>query len=233
MKLFGYARVSTDEQELSLEAQEKDIKRYCLANGHELIKIYVDEDVSAYKELSKRPQGAILLEKLKTTPDSGVVCTRVDRMFRNALDGMAVVKRWNASNTTLYVVTMGGNVVVTSSAMGWLLFQTMLIHAEFERNITSERTKSVKSMLRDGNRKYSNTAPYGWMHDDSDSLVKDPEKWEIVKAIFEFKKRNLSLEEISKEVNKLWRNAGMYKQQVNRILKHELNTREIEKREAA
>ena len=190
----------------------------------------MDEDVSAYKPLAKRPQGAKLLHELKTTPDSGVVCTRVDRMFRNALDGMAVVKRWNEARIPLYVVTMGGNVVVTTTAMGWLLFQTMLIHAEFERNITSERTKGVKTMLRDDHRKYSGTAPYGWKHDDSDKIIKDESKWEIVKLIFSLRHQGHSLDAIASIVNDISPETHMYKEQVNRILKHELNKREIEKK---
>lgn len=230
MKLLAYIRVSTDDQALSLEAQRKDVMDFCAAGGHELIEIFVDEDVSAFKEMSRRPAGKRLLQATLERSGVGVLCTRLDRMFRNAVDGMTVAKRWESIRVPIYVKAMGSSVVVTDNATGWLLFQTLLIHAEFERNITAERTSDVKRMRREKRLKYSSVAPYGWMFvprkDDSEKIERDPKTWPVVETVFELRRLCCSYSEIIRSVKEI-HGVELYKMQIKRMLDHELNTDSI------
>jgi len=224
MKLLAYIRVSTDDQSLSMEAQMKDIVEFCRAGGHELVEVFSDEDVSAFKEISKRPGGAKLLKASREHQGIGVLCTRIDRMFRNAVDGMVTAKKWEALNIPIYIKAMGSSVVVTDTATGWLLFQTLLVHAEFERNLTAERTSDVKKMRRDKLLKYSSQAPYGWRFnkDDSEKLEHDPETWPVVQKVFELRRLCFSYGEIIEEVRST-HGVELYKMLIKRILEHELN----------
>ena len=65
VRAAGYVRVS-DESQVdghSLDAQRREIKRYCEAQGYELVVIYADEGVSAYTDqIEARPQFAKLLK---------------------------------------------------------------------------------------------------------------------------------------------------------------------------
>ena len=63
-RAVGYVRVSTEEQVdgHSLDAQRREIARYCEHDGHELQRFYADEGVSAYTDkIDKRPQLRALL----------------------------------------------------------------------------------------------------------------------------------------------------------------------------
>ena len=60
-RVAGYIRVS-DESQVdghSLEAQRREIGRYCDVHGYNLMQIYADEGVSAYTDrIDARPQFA-------------------------------------------------------------------------------------------------------------------------------------------------------------------------------
>lgn len=85
-RVVGYIRVSDESQVdgYSLDAQRKEITRWCDRHGHELVGFYADEGVSAYTDkVSKRPQMTRLLEDAKCrTFDIAVVHT-LDRWARN------------------------------------------------------------------------------------------------------------------------------------------------------
>ena len=92
MTIFPYIRVSTDDQENSMEMQLATIERYCIQNGYIMGEVFADEDVSAYIEIGKRPLGSQLLKELSSRrsrgENVGVVSIKVDRMFRNSIDAM-------------------------------------------------------------------------------------------------------------------------------------------------
>ncbi len=73
MPRVGYIRVS-DESQVdghSLDAQRLEIRRYCDAQGYELVTIYADEGVSAYTDqIEDRPEFAQLLKDA----DDGIFC---------------------------------------------------------------------------------------------------------------------------------------------------------------
>ena len=66
MRGIGYCRVSTDEQVVdgfSLDTQEREIKEYSKKNNIELLRVYVDSGVSAFKfPLCERPEGKFVFE---------------------------------------------------------------------------------------------------------------------------------------------------------------------------
>ena len=66
MRGIGYCRVSTDEQVVdgfSLDTQEREIREYCKNNNIELLRVYVDSGVSAFKfSLCERPEGKFVFE---------------------------------------------------------------------------------------------------------------------------------------------------------------------------
>ena len=94
MRAIAYCRVSTDEQVVdgfSLDTQEKEIKEYCINNDIDLLRIYVDSGVSAFKNFLKdRPQGKLVVEHLFTKDIDAVISISDDRMFRNAEDSIIV-----------------------------------------------------------------------------------------------------------------------------------------------
>lgn len=83
--LYLYARVSTDKQENSRDAQVARLNDWCKARDLSVDTEYVDEDVSAYSVLLRdRPQGKAMWDKLQA--GDSVVVTKVDRAFRGLAD---------------------------------------------------------------------------------------------------------------------------------------------------
>lgn len=232
MILLPYIRVSTDDQENSMDMQLATIERYCISNGYTMGEVFADEDVSAYIEIGKRPLGKQLLKELASRrlrgEEVGVVSIKVDRMFRNSIDAMVTAKEWNTMGVPLFIVSMGGNSLNTSTSIGWLFFQTLVMFAEFERNQISERTKAVKQHLKDNLRK-NGIIPYGWRCDEFDNLHQDETEAPIVRDIFLMRDEGISLHAIAHRLNEngtRTRSGAEFKPTtIMRILKYEPNTR--------
>jgi site-specific DNA recombinase len=232
MIIYPYIRVSTDDQENSMEMQLATIERYCVQNGYTMGEVFADEDVSAYIEIGKRPLGGQLLKELASRrlrgEQVGVVSIKVDRMFRNSIDAMVTAKEWNTMGIPLFIVSMGGNSLNTSTSIGWLFFQTLVMFAEFERNQISERTKAVKQHLKDNLRK-NGIIPYGWRCDEFDNLHQCDIEAPIVRDIFLMRDEGISLHAIAHRLNEngiRTRSGAEFKPTtIMRILKYEPNNR--------
>lgn len=99
MNLIGYVRVSTEEQArtgLSLGQQTARLTAYCELHGHQLVTGFCDEGVSASVPLAKRAGGKLMLAYLKANPEAGVLVLRLDRLFRDALDGLTFFRKGHA-----------------------------------------------------------------------------------------------------------------------------------------
>ena len=91
MRLIAYARVSTDYQAEfghSLPQQVDRLRDHAALLGHTVVDVVLDEGVSGSVELHKRPAGKQLLEALRTKRADGALVVRLDRLFRNTLDGL-------------------------------------------------------------------------------------------------------------------------------------------------
>lgn len=137
---IGYARVSTDDQNLDLQ---RDALR---AVG--CIKIYEDK-MSGAK--AARPG---LTEALNHAREGDtLVVWRLDRLGRNMRDLIDLSGRLDAAGVQLESLHEH---IDTSTATGKMYFQMLAVFAEFERNQTRERTnaglKSARARGRTGGR---------------------------------------------------------------------------------
>lgn len=123
--IFGYARVSTDDQ--NLDAQTDALT----AAGAE--RIFSDK-VSG--SLRKRPQLDQLLEHLR--PDDVIVVTKYDRLARSLVDLLAIVE--DVKQRGAGFRSLAEDIDTTTSA-GRLIFHVFASIAQFERERISERTK--------------------------------------------------------------------------------------------
>jgi len=154
IRALGYCRVSSQEQAeggLSLGSQEEAIRGYAAYRGIDLVHVHVDAGVSAGIPLPHRPEGARLVEAVRTGQASAVISTRLDRLFRDVLDCLAVVRPWQRAGCALHLLDFGGQAVDTSSAVGGYILITMANVAELERNLIRERvTVGIRSRQQHG-----------------------------------------------------------------------------------
>lgn len=148
---LAYIRVSTADQENSLEVQQKAIIEYAKFRNLTITQIIVDEDVSGGTELFKRKGGSII----KSAAEKNIIVVKPDRLFRNTIDALTTTDFWNKKDIALHIVDMAGASISTKTAIGRFLFTTVISYAEFEKNVTSERTKAVLNNKKSQGKTYS------------------------------------------------------------------------------
>ena len=127
--IVGYARTSTADQEAGLEAQERDLR----AAGCERM---FSERVSS---VAKRDQLAAALDYVRE--GDTLTVTKPDRLARSTADLLGIVGRLEAKRVTLRVLSMGGQLLDTSSPTGKLMLTMLGAVAEFERSLMLERQR--------------------------------------------------------------------------------------------
>src|SRR3989304_7782299 len=155
-----YIRVSTEDQArhgISLQAQEDSLKNYCTALGYEIFKIYRDEGKSA-KDIAHRPEMVQMLADAEVHKFNAIFIYKLDRFSRSLMDLINTIdklKEWGIDFVSMQ------DKIETTSASGKLMFHLISAFAEFERNVTGERTKfSLDKKARDGSP--ITRAPFGY-----------------------------------------------------------------------
>lgn len=138
--ILGYVRVSTEDQinGTSPDEQENVIRGYAMTQGATKfdIQIYSDMGVSAAEPLRTRPEGSRLLKDAQ--PGDTVVASKLDRMFRSALDALTVVDYCVANKINLVLFDMGSQ-PVTGEGISRVFLTMLAAFAEFERGRIRDR----------------------------------------------------------------------------------------------
>jgi len=136
MKVVGYVRVSTRKQAKeghSIEYQIEEIKRFCEYKKLELVKIFKDEGVSAFKE---RKGFYKCLNYVFDDKADGVVVYELSRFGRSTIELLTTIEKLNTNGKRFYSIKE--NIDLTSKE-GKLLLQLLSAIAEYERAVTLER----------------------------------------------------------------------------------------------
>jgi len=127
MARIGYARVSTEDQNLDLQLSA--LKQSACD------RIFSDHVVSA---VAKRREG--FEQALKSLrPGDTFVIWKMDRAFRSLRHALEVFDQFETAGIEFHVLTEG---IDTTTPMGKCFFQIRNAFAELERNLISERTKA-------------------------------------------------------------------------------------------
>lgn len=201
MNLLGYVRVSTDEQArdgISLGQQAARLAAYCALHGHALLRVVMDEGISASTPLAKREGGKDVLQALKSGQADGVVVVRLDRLFRDALDGLAFFRGTaERHGATVHSVS---ELIDTGTPAGKLALTIQLAAAQYERDLAVQRATECNSSLREQGRVYGGV-PYGCLAvgEGADRrLQRDPVTWKWRELIVtELRSGQFSLRELA------------------------------------
>jgi DNA invertase Pin-like site-specific DNA recombinase len=173
--IWGYIRVSTDKQALSVEAQLKLIQDYCAVRQLVLLGYTVDEDSSATKTLFfSRPKVQLMLrEEMPAKNCKHLIITKTDRAFRNTMDGLFTADELRNQGIS---VTMLDMQIDTSTPEGELMFTTLLGIARFESRRRSARQKETFTAMKSSN-KLTGQVRFGWdMVIDDTRETKNPSR---------------------------------------------------------
>lgn len=136
MTVYGYARVSTEHQDIRPQIEE--LERY----GCEVI---FQEKVSG-KNLNDRRELLRLLETAKE--GDKIVFTKLDRFARSTVDALTIAQELQQKNVAMVVLNFGGMQVDVSTPTGKLMLTMLAGFAEFEREIMLERQRAGIEMAK-------------------------------------------------------------------------------------
>jgi len=155
MKAAGYIRVSTTEQAregISLAAQAARIEEYCQQHGYELT-LFSDEGVSAGKPLATRPAGKQLLKAVASKEVEHVITVKLDRLFRNTVDGVQTAAEWSRQRIGLHVIETQVGPIDTSSPEGEMMWSVLVTVSQYQRRLIGQNTKRALQYLKQNGRR--------------------------------------------------------------------------------
>nr|WP_321445512.1 recombinase family protein [uncultured Cohaesibacter sp.] len=123
MTKYGYARVSTTDQDLTVQRQQLEPRT-------DMIR----EEKQSGTSLKKRSELRNLLDFIRE--GDALVITRIDRLARSVADLSSVVAELRSKGASLEVTEQN---IDTSTATGNAFLQMLGVFAEFETNIRRER----------------------------------------------------------------------------------------------
>ena len=134
--IYGYARVSTKKQ-LSGNSIEEQYSTLKEQGCQEII-------VEQYSgKTTDRPELGALMHKM--TKGDTLVVTKLDRLARNVVEGVTLVRELLHSGIKVHVLNVG---LLDDTPMGNFFITTLLAVAELERSMIMERTQAGKEVAK-------------------------------------------------------------------------------------
>ena len=159
---YGYGRHSTRHQELTETVQESKVvafyERDLKPKGVEWGGFHYDLAISGSKPFSERTHGLNICSM--TVPGDYIVSSRLDRAFRNTLDGLRNIEAFKTKQVTFYSLDLP--TVFSDPLYGKLLLTVMLAFSELDRGITRDRILDVIEYRKKEGLPYSAATPMGW-----------------------------------------------------------------------
>lgn len=185
-----YTRISKDDEAegLGVARQEEDCRLHCAARGWEVARVYEDNDLSAYKRRTVRPEFRQMLEDLKAGRIDGVVAWDIDRFTRQPRELEAWIDEYeDAERRKRHLVfdSVSASDIDLSTENGRFIARIKVAIANKSSADTSRRTKRKHLELAAQGKLPGGRAPYGWNREDRRTLVLE-EAENLRKAVKDF-----------------------------------------------
>lgn len=174
----AYIRVSTDQQDLSPEAQRSSIEKWAAREGFEVVSWHEEIGVSGGTAMADCP---ILMEALAALPANRagtLVVAKRDRLARDALKVAMIEAMVEKAGAKVISAAGEGN---GNTATDQLMRRIIDAFAEFERMLISERTKAALAVKRARGEPVGGVATLGetidWGERDASGNYTRPPRW--------------------------------------------------------
>lgn len=158
-----YIRVSTTHQidRDSLPMQRKDLIAYCgLILGTEDYEIFEDAGYSGKNTI--RPAFQEMMRKIRDKEFTHLLVWKIDRISRNLLDFAEMYQELQSLRVTFVSKSEQFD---TSTAIGEAMLKIILVFAELERNMTSERVTATMISKAHNGQWNGGRVPFGYDYD--------------------------------------------------------------------
>lgn len=187
-KAIQYCRISEAEQSnWSLSGQQDSNQRFAERQNIELVQTFVDNGFSAKN--FDRPGWKELMKHLSSNSDIDfVIVSKYDRLIRNVAEGLAIIEKLEQRFGVKILSVMENINIPPHSPFFFKMRADMLVNAEFERRVISDRSKfGTWNAKRQG--RFIGQAPFGYVNKRDSSnkpiIEVDPNRIAAVKQIFD------------------------------------------------
>lgn len=202
---MGYVRVSTNEQGLSVTTQETRIRWWTNAYNYQLVDLIVDKNISGSVPLAERPGGkrvAAMIDSRRRPPADTLVVCNLDRLTRNAEDGIALVQRMTPNGSRrhhLGLVSIDQHLDLTGP-FGVFMAQQFVVFASFERSLIGWRTKQALAQRKRDGKVYGGVR-FGWDHTDDGHLVLNQTEQAVLDQMRAWRAEGVNDNQIARRLN--------------------------------
>ncbi len=197
-----YTRVSTGYQidKDSLPFQRKELKNYCVHVLHlSPDEIEIFEDAGKSGKNTDRPAFQRMMKKVKAGKVARVVVYKIDRISRNLVDFSLMYDDFKENNATFISLNEQFD---TSSAIGEAVLKIILVFAELERKLTSERVTGVMIGRAQDCKWNGARVPFGWAWDsENEKPIHDEVEADIVRKMYDMYEETKSTSKIRDYLN--------------------------------
>lgn len=179
-----YVRVSSQNQLKgdynSLETQREKLEAYCKSQeGYQIYKVYVDGAYSA--DSLDRPALQEMLSDIRQKQIKCVLAYKIDRLTRSVKDFHNLMDIFDEYSVTFVSTTQN---IDTNTPTGRLMRNILLDFAQFEREMTADRTRDKMHQRAEKGMWNGGCVPFGYKAEDK-KLVPDPVESRILQFMFQ------------------------------------------------
>lgn len=195
-----YIRVSTQYQidKDSLPVQREELINYAkYALGIDKYEVFEDAGYSAKN--TDRPSFQQMMARLRTGEFTHLCVWKIDRISRNLLDFAEMYSEMKKLGITF---VSKNEQFDTSNAMGEAMLKIILVFAELERNMTSERVTAVMLSRAANGQWNGGRVPYGYDYDkDTTTFTINESEAAVINLIYDTYEANQSLLFVARTLN--------------------------------
>lgn len=191
----AYIRVSKEREEgVSPEQQKQKAELQAKLLGIDLIKIYMDIDISGRSD--KRPGFQEMIQDIKAGMYDICMVYKLDRFCRNVRDFHHYVEILESHGCSLVSISQN---IDTSTPMGRLLRNILADFAQFESEMIGERVRDNKLAAARKGRWNGGRVPYGFLFADKKFVINEEEA-PAVRLAFQLRGKGWGFLKIAKEL---------------------------------
>lgn len=195
-----YIRVSTiwqvDKESLSVQRRELTAYAQMILGISDVV---VFEDAGYSAKNTDRPDYQSMMSRLRMGEFSHLLVWKIDRISRNLLDFAEMYQELKELGVTF---VSKNEQFDTSSAIGEAMLKIILVFAELERNMTSERVSAVMISRAENGQWNGGRVPYGYRYDKATKeLSVDPFQAQIIQRMYAAYEQNQSLIKVCSILN--------------------------------
>lgn len=196
-----YCRKSTESEEkqvLSIESQLKELEEF----GKRL-NLHISEILTESKSAKSpgRPIFNEMMKKLSKGQYSGIVCWKLDRLARNPIDGAALV--WALDQGKISDIQTPHGSFKNNSNDKFLMQIEFGMAKKYVDDLSDNVKRGLRAKLERG--WLPSLPPLGYLNEPRErTIVKDPERFGLVRKMWDMLLKGISPSKILKTANEIW-----------------------------